>query len=360
MEHSNENAEILENLMCPAFAVADGIITHANQAALQRGIQLNTNVTDWIAIGTEEYQQFSEGKLCITLRIQDITYYTTVTTSGKNHIFCLASDYEDPELRAFALAAQQLRGPLASAMVSTEQLLPNSAAWKEQEDKQNLAQLSRSLHQLLRAVSNMSDAAHYANRQAGRMQTCDLTAIFEETLEKAALLVSQAGCTFNFTLPKQSVCGLADAEKLERAVLNLISNAMKYTPSGGIITATLRHSKGKLIFTIQDSGPGIDPQVRSNVFSRFLREPGLDDGRSGIGLGMTIVRSVAAIHGGTVLMEQPENQGARFTMTLAVNQDAGNVVRTPILLPVDYAGGRDHSLLELSDVLPASLYDNID
>lgn len=360
MEHAIQNAEILEKLMCPAFAVSDGIITQANQSALQRGIALNISVKDLIAIGAEEYQQFSGGKLCITLCIQDINYDTTVTTAGKDHIFCLSSDYEDPELRAFALAAQQLRGPLTNALLSTEQLLPNAAAWENATDKQNLAQLSRSLHQLVRAVSNMSDAAHYTNRHTGRMQTCDLTGIFQETLEKAAVLASQADRTLNFTLPPQSVWGLADAEKLERAILNLISNAIKYTPNGGTVAATLRSSKGKLVFTVQDSGSGIDPQVQSNVFSRFLREPGLDDSRSGIGLGMTIVRSVAAAHGGTVLLELPTNQGARFTMTLSVIQSSDNVFRTPNLLRVDYAGGRDHALLELSDVLPASLYETID
>ena len=360
MEHSIHNNEILGKLMCPAFTVASGVIVDANQAAIQRGIQVDTNVIDYISIGAQEYADYSEGKLCLTLSIQNIAYDTTVTVSGNAHLFCLASDYEEPELRAFALAAQQLRGPLANAMASTEQLLPNAYTLDNTEDKQALGQLNKSLHQLLRAISNMSDTAHYTNRQTCRMQTCDLTGFFHETLEKAAVLTSQAGRTLQFTLPNQTVCALADTEKLERAVLNLISNAIKYTPQEGQINATLRYSKNKLIFTIQDSGSGVDPHSRSNLFSRFLREPGLDDGRSGIGLGMTIVRCVAAMHGGTVLMEQPQKEGARFTMTLAVNQVSGNVVRTPIQLPVDYTGGRDHSLIELSDVLPASLFETMD
>lgn len=357
MEHSIQNNEILDKLLCPAFVVTSGIIVQANQAAIQRGVQLNTEVSDLIAIGAEEYAGYKEGKLCITLSIQDISYDVTVTLSGNDHIFCLASDYAEPELRAFALAAQQLRGPLANAMINTEQLLPNATDWDNQEDKQALAQLNRSLHQLLRAVSNMSDTAHYTNHQACRMQTCDLTGFFSEVLEKASCLASKAKYKLQFTLPRQRVYGLADTEKLERAVLNLISNAMKYTPQGGVINTSLRYSNNKLIFTIQDGGSGVDPQVRSNLFSRFLREPGLDDGRSGIGLGMTIVRSVAAMHHGTVLMEQPQNEGARFTMTLAVNQGADNMVRTPIQLPVDYAGDKDHSLIELSDVLSASLFE---
>lgn len=356
MEHSIQNNEILDNLMCPAFTVADGIIVNANQSAMQRGIQVNTSIADLIAIGAEEYAHYSEGKLCITLSIQNITYDATITVSGNNHIFCLTSDYEEPELRAFALAAQQLRGPLATAMTSTAQLMPNASDWNRPEDKETLAQLNRSLYQLLRAVSNMSDTAQYGNRQEYNMQTCDLRSFFNEVLEKSALLASQAGRTLNFKQPKQPIYGLADTEKLERAVLNLISNAIKYTPQHGVINASLRYSNNKLIFTIQDGGTGVDPQVRSNLFSRFLREPGLDDGRSGIGLGMTIVRSVAAIHGGTVLMEQPQNEGARFTMTLVVNQTSNNLVRTPVILP----SGMDSSLIELSDVLPAGLYETMD
>lgn len=360
MEHSIQNKEILDNLVCPAFTVASGIINSSNQAAIHRGVQLNANIGDLITIGADEYANYTQGKLFITLCIQNITYDATVTVSGNEHLFCLASDYEEPELRAFALAAVQLREPLAKAMASTEQLLPNASGWENAEDKQTLGRLNRSLHQLLRAISNMSDTANYTNRQSCRMQIYDLTQFFNEFLEKASLLTEQAGRKLNYTLMNQKVYGLADTEKLERALFNLISNAIKYTPEEGQINATLRYSKNKLIFTIQDSGSGVDPQVRSNLFSRFLREPGLDDGRSGIGLGMAIVRSVAAMHGGTVLMEQPQNEGARFTMTIAVNQVSNNVVRTPIQLPVDYAGGRDRSLIELSDVLPSSLFETMD
>lgn len=357
MEHSNKNADMLEKLIHPAFTVTDGKITQANQAAIQRGIQLNTAVTDLITIGSEEYQQFTDGKLCITLSVQDIPYQTTVSICADAHLFCLTSDYENPELRAFALAAQQLRGPLGNAMISAEQLMPNNALQEDTNAKEQLAQLNRSLHQLLRTISNMSDAASYTNHQANLQKTYDLCGIFAEILEKASSLASQANRTLNYSIPNHSVYGLADAEKLERAILNLISNAIKYTPAGDAVNATLRHSGNKLFFTLQDGCSGTDSQVKSNIFDRFLREPGLDDSRSGIGLGMSIVRSVAAAHGGTVLVEQPENEGARLTMTIAINQTNSNSIRTPVMLPVDYAGGRDHCLLELSDVLPASLYE---
>lgn len=356
MEHATQTADMLEKLICPAFTVKDGIINYANSAALQRQVELNTQILDLISIGAEEYSAFTDGKLCLTLCIHDITYNASVSTANGCQLFCLESDYEDPELRAFALAAQQLREPLSNAMAGTELLLPNSALKKDGEAQQYLSQVNRSLHQLLRAVSNMSDTARYAAQHSFRMQLQDAAAIFHEILEKAAAVTAQTERELTYDVPQQSVYCLLDRDKLERAILNLISNAIKFTKKGAVIHAVLHRSGNRLIFTVQDSGQGISSQVRSNIFSRYLREPGIDDGRNGIGLGMSIVRSVAAAHGGTVLMEQPENTGARITMTLALRQSEETVVRSPISLPVDYTGGRDHYLLELSDVLPDCLY----
>lgn len=359
MEYASHNTEFLEALMCPAFIADNGIITQANQSAQQRGIQPETAVEGLIAIGVEEYRQYTNGKLCITLSVQGISYNATVTSNGHYHIFCLETEYVKPELRAFALAAQQLREPLANAMNSAEQLIPCTGIQDDAEAKQQLGQINRSLHQLLRAIGNMSDAAQYASCLSARLQVCDLTSIFRETLEKASALSAQAERTIKYTLPKQIVYGPCDPEKLERAILNLVSNALKYSPKDGTISASVRHSGNKLIFTIQDSGAGVHPSVQSNIFARFLREPGLGDGNEGIGLGMSIVRSVAALHRGTVLLEQPQDEGARLTMTIASNPISDTVLHTPVMLPIDYSGGRDKALLELADVLPTSIFENI-
>lgn len=359
MEHSTDITEMIEKIMCPAFTVEQGIITHVNQSALQLNINQDASVSDLIAIGADEYTQYTDGKLCLTLCIHDIMYSATVTTTTNCHIFCLSSDYEEPELRAFALAALQLREPLSSAMLSAEELLPNSIVQNNDEVMEHLSQINRSLHQLLRAVTNMSDTAHYTAKRNFRMQMQDIVAVFHEILEKATCVLAQSKRIINYSLPKQPVYCLADPEKLERAALNLLSNAIKNTPNGGIIDVNLSKRNNKLFFTVQDNGNGIDPKIKSNVFSRFLREPGISDGYSGIGLGLSIVRSIAAAHNGTLLMEQCNESGAKFTMTIGIVQTADSMVRTPILLPVDYAGGRDHVLLELSDILPNTLYENI-
>lgn len=356
MEHSNGTAEMLEKLSCPAFLTNNGIITCANRSALSRQIQINTDVRELICAGGDEYTQYNDGTLYIALCLNNTTYNASISKVGQEHLFCLTSDCEEPELRAFAVAAQYLREPLSNALLGIEELIPNKDMQNNPESMQHLSQINRSLHQLLRAVCSMSDASRYTNPQSANMQMQNLTKLFSEILEKAASLAADTGIKINYTIPGKPVLCLADAEKLERAVLNLISNAIKNTPKGGTIDATLRQSGSKLLFILNDTGNGIAPQEQASVFTNFLREPALGNPSSGIGLGMSIVRSVAAIHGGAVLIDHPGETGTRVTMTLAIKHTEEDMLRSPVLLPVDYSGGRDHALLELSDVLPNSSY----
>lgn len=361
MEQATDCPIFLEAMSCPAFTVKDGIINRANQAALQRQLPLDAPVSRLISIGQEDYAQFSSGKLCLTIRIQDIQYNTTVTKAGSEHLFCMKTPYAEPELRAFALAAQYLREPLANAMIGTELLLPNDAIREDPEARNQLGQVNRSLHRLLRAISNMSDMAQYKHMQLTKLQSHNATAVFDELLDKASHLISQAGRTLHYKVPQQSVYCMLDVEKLERAVLNLLSNAAKYAPAESDIHAALQCSGNQLRFTVTSSTDGAEAKLRNDIFNRFLREPGLEDGRSGIGLGISIIHSVAAAHGGTVLYDMLNGTDIRFTMTIALkNPNAETVLRSPVRIISDYAGGRDRCLLELSDILPDKLYKDCD
>ena len=206
---------------------------------------------------------------------------------------------------------------------------------------------------MLRLIGNMSDAGRIP--PASRQETTDIGALFSEIFEKAAALAETAGVTIRYQGPEQSVLCLADREQLERAVLNLISNALKFAPSGGNLDASLTKRGKMLRFSIRDNGPGFAQNLLGSVYNRYLRQPCIEEGRNGLGLGMVLVRSAAASHGGAVLIDQPEGGGARVTMTIAIRQSTSGTLRSPILR-VDYAGEQDHALVELSDCLPAELY----
>ena len=124
---------------------------------------------------------------------------------------------------------------------------------------------------------------------------------------------------------------------------------------GGKITVQLVH-RGRLYLSVTDEGDGMDNGTLGNVYTRYLRTTAVTDGPEGIGLGMVLVRSVATMHGGTVLMDAPQGKGTRVTMTLAIRKAQGGSLRSPVLR-VDYSGERDHALVELSESLPAALYE---
>lgn len=353
MEQFQNITGMLDLIVRPAFCVKDGIVTAMNQGAKKRLLNLNTPIGALLLTGQEEYREFRDGCLYLTLRLEGQSTGASVTKMEPYDVFVLEQDTDQAELHAMALAAQELREPLASVMTVADRLFPVVSSDEKSQDQ--VARINRGLFQMLRVISNMSDAARYNQEPETVFEVRDITAIFEEVFRKSAALIHQSGIQVTFDNLPQSIYTLADEEKLERAVYNILSNAIKFTPRGGTIDAKLTQ-RGKMVYlTVQDSGIGVDPSLRANVHSRYLRQPGLEDGRFGIGLGMVLIRAAAAAHGGTVLMEYPENSGVRIIMTMEIRQDIGTPVRSGIL-KVDYAGERDHGLIELADTLPADLY----
>jgi len=349
----HDTLRILDQFLTPAFSVKDGCIHQVNYAAQRCMIAPGTPISSLLEADPQAYADFSGGCLYLTLTLGGKDFGAAVTKQDGFDLFVMDHEVEQQQLRALALASRELRAPLADIMSAADRLISQLEEGGHSEDA---AGISRSIHQLHRLVCNMSDAARYECEPAMNQSLRDMSAIFDEAFEKAAILTAQAGVTLHYTTTATAVYGLADEEKLERAVFNLISNSLKFTPKGGVIEAKLTLRGSRLHLTVQDSGSGIPAGLRGSVFTRYQRSSCIEDGRHGIGLGMVIVRAAAAAHGGTVLLEQPEGQGARFTVTFAVRKTTMGTLRAPIPT-MDYAGGRDHGLLELSDVLPAKLFE---
>lgn len=355
MEQLTASAEMLKRIVCPAFLVKDGIVVEANDAALQRMITVGASVYNIITVGGADYEQYSSGKLYLQLA----TGNTSVTQTPYGHLFCMESIYEMPELQAFALAAQHLREPLSTAMVSADSLLQSNTIQNDPESKKQLGQINRSLYQLIRAVSNMSDAALCGTTRTPNFELCDATAFFSELIEKCSGLATKANRKLIYNGPKTSVRCMIDTELIERAVLNLISNAIKFSTDGGSIRITLRNVDQRLSLMVDNKGNGVQRNMYNNLFAQFLRHPGIEDGRLGIGLGLSIVRGAAAIHHGTVLLDASEKNGVRITFTISTELPGTVIAKSPIKLIGGYSGGWDNYLIELSDVLPDTAFETI-
>ena len=347
MEIKQDLLTMLELLQQPAFLVQDGIICRTNIAAGVYLLQPGTPVETMIPEAKQEYATFTEGSLSLAVEVGGVRVGACVTCMEQFQLFTLEHPAEQVQLQAMALSAQHLRKQLAGYMSAVEQLVQQAIP----EQAQLVAQIHHRSSQALRTIGNMSDAMYYAQPENAWTESTELCAFLEEILEKAAFYGKTAGIDLRWQLPNQPVYTMVDREKLERALLNMLANAMKYGGSSDVQVLLAVHNDR---VRLSVSGYG-ETALSVDAFQRYMRKPMLDDARNGVGLGMVLIRGVAMAHGGAVLLDQPEPNRNRITLTLPLQKVNRSTLRTPVL-DVDYAGEVDHVLLELSEVLPAEAY----
>lgn len=352
MEPQINAFSLVQHIDRPAFCVIDGMIKAANKAALDRLVPLDQPVAPLIATAQAEYAAFTHGILSLTLQINNTNWVASVHNLGSCHLFKLNPSSADSELQALALAAQKLRHPLSQIMIMTERLFPQLNPQPGTPAADQVCRINKGLHQMLRIISNMSDAARYAN-DPPRIETQDVNAVLRELFEKGESLCEYLGIRLEYTGLSAPAYSLIDSEQIERSIYNILSNSLRFTPAGGCIQAKLTRRGNTLYLTIQDSGAGAGESEVGSLFDFFLREPSLMDSDHGIGLGLTLIRTCANAHGGTVLLDSLPDQGFRLTMSLPIRLDS--TLRTPPLR-IDYGAERNHGLIELSDSLPPELY----
>ncbi len=338
----------------PAFCVKDDTVIAANSQCTSRNISVGTDVRELLQENYEIYKATENGQLYLTVYVGEVACNATMTKADGYDIFTLCSTSDEDWLNAYALASQQLRIPLSNVMAVTDRLLTDLDT-TDTDTAQKASQINRGLFQLLRIVSNMSDASIYQNSKVLHQEAVDFTGLFGEILEKAQVISEDAGIALHYTLPTTPVIGLAYPERLERAVYNLLSNAIKFSPAGGTVEASLTKNGSILTLTVLNNAP----KAEGVFWNRYRREPGIEDSRNGLGLGMTLVGATATAHGGTVLLDHPTPEQTRVTLTIPVEKPTGTDVRSPRISIGDYAGGRDKGLLEFSEFLPTDNYKNI-
>ena len=353
MDTQNALIALLEQFPQAVFLAKDGIIVYANHGARIRDVQVNTKIYDLITIGLPEYRQFSAGKLMLTVSVAGILYNTVVTRSGEYHLFCLESEYARPEFKAYAAAAQYFRNPLANAEFNIDQLLPDPSVQASASAVAQIKALKKNLYQINRAVRNMSDAATISKETP--TESRNVTSVIAELIENVNAKMAPIGRHIDFQPLENGCFCQINRENLERAILNLISNAAKYSADNSNIQVSMRLSANTLYISVEGTSDNCSNVLGSNLFSGFTREPSLDSGSMGIGLGLTIVHGIATAHKGTLLVDQPNESRLRFTISISVQTPSVFTVNSP-KLHIDRAGGMDTVLLELSDILPAELY----
>lgn len=221
-----------------------------------------------------------------------------------------------------ALLGHELRNPLgamANAVALTQVLPPH-----EPDYQQASGVLQRQLRQMERLVDDLLDISRIARGVLDlKLQSVDLVAAVRHAAEAVRLLAEQRAQRMELLLPDERWQVMADPTRLEQIVTNLLVNAVKYTPAGGRITCGVEQSDGRLRLRVSDNGIGISPDLLPHIFDMFMRaEQAARRAEGGLGLGLTLVRNLVEMHGGTIqAFSTGAGQGSEFVVELPLAAD---------------------------------------
>ncbi len=217
-----------------------------------------------------------------------------------------------------AVMSHELRTPL-NAIAGYVQLLemevrgPVSTAQRD-----DLERIRRSQQHLL---SLINDVLNYARLEAGRVQfnvqSLPLHPLLEELESLIAPQIRARGLTYDYRAPDEQLTGMADPEKVRQILLNLLTNAIKFTDSGGRVSVSADRAGDTVRVHVADTGRGITPEHVSSIFEPFVQvQRSLTSSQEGTGLGLSISRDLARGMGGDVQVESERGRGSVFTLLL--------------------------------------------
>ena len=226
-----------------------------------------------------------------------------------------------------AVVAHELRGPIAPVLTAIRLLqLKGSADPGLQKLRDTI------LRQTLQLAKVVDDLLEIGRMTAGKLRLetsrVELGAIVRQAVETAAPAIDLARHTLTTHIPDAPVHLEADASRLIQAVSNLLNNAAKYSREGGRIEVTVTSDDRQAIVRVGDEGIGIAPEMLERIFERFVQAGNSTDrARGGLGIGLSLVKAVVELHGGTVhAASDGPGTGSTFTMRLPLNLPPAPVV----------------------------------
>ena len=218
-----------------------------------------------------------------------------------------------------AILAHELRNPLAPIR-SAVQILNREAALAP-ESQWAVSAIERQVRQMARLIDDLVDVARItSNRLELRKERVELGAVLRSAVETSGALLKAGGQEFTLVLPDTPIRLDADPIRLAQAVTNLLNNAAKYTERGGHIWLIAERGGAHAVITVRDTGVGIPSAVLPHVFEMFTQgEQTRARTLGGLGIGLTLVKRLVEMHGGTVEAQSGgQDLGSTFTIRLPV------------------------------------------
>jgi len=216
-----------------------------------------------------------------------------------------------------ANVSHELRTPVTAIKGFTETLL-DGALYDQAACKEFIEIIDKEVNRLARLIHDLLELSKIEAKQVKlNRRPANIIAVIRDTVNKLQSQIESAGLTMELNLPDKEIKVNIDQDLIGQVILNLVDNAVKYTPSGGKIQIEVSDKKHDIIVWVRDTGIGIPSKDIERIFERFYR---VDKARSrkqgGTGLGLSIVKHIIDIHGGTVGVNSTPGKGSEFFFTL--------------------------------------------
>lgn len=215
-----------------------------------------------------------------------------------------------------ALVAHEIRSPMSSVLMQVNALMDGLAGGLNDKQMALLDRVTLRLQSLVELSSELLNLAHIESGLIGQeRERLDVIPILQDQIRLHQPLADAKAVRLEADIPEVLPLTVFNRQSLEEVVTNLLTNAIKYTPGGGVVSLSAREAPEELCLTIQDTGLGISAEDLPLIFRRFYRVKNADTRLiNGTGLGLAIVQEILDAHHGRVQVESTIGAGSRFTV----------------------------------------------
>ena len=223
----------------------------------------------------------------------------------------------------FANITHELKTPLTMVLTSLELLLDGELGHISEAQRSTFQSMQRSGAKLLRLIGDLLDLSRIEeSRMRLRIAEHDLAGYLRDLVEEMRSLMQRKGITLTFETEREQLHVWCDLERLERVFLNLLSNASKFTDSGGTVSIHLKDDGDAVLALVKDTGVGFPPELSQRIFSRFFQtDMGKTRRYGGTGIGLSLAKDLVELHGGEIWAESSTSGGSLFHVRLLKDRE---------------------------------------
>jgi signal transduction histidine kinase len=230
----------------------------------------------------------------------------------------LLAEIEQMRTELLSTIAHELRTPLTAVRTSIGLLLDPAIEPSPEQHHDLLEAIDRNTRRMQRVVGDILDLARFrAGRVQLQLRRFDATELAKSAISSVAMLAASRGQTIELERPSEPISVYGDFRRLEQALVNLLSNAEKYSPDGAPITVSVARQGENVSWTVRDRGHGIEAPDRARLFERFfVADRDRSEATAGVGLGLPISLLIVEAHDGRIDVHSRPGEGSAFAIVV--------------------------------------------